>query len=120
MPAFEKHVFVCTNVRTSDHPRGCCAGRDSEAIRDRLKSVAAEHGLKGRIRVNSAGCLDQCEHGPTLVVYPEGTWYGFVTLADVEEIVQSHLVQGRPVERLRLPDECINSPRCLHRNTEKT
>jgi len=120
MPAFEKHVFVCTNVRKPDHPRGCCAGRESEAIRERLKSLVGEHGLKGRVRVNSAGCLDQCEHGPMLVVYPEGTWYGFVTLADLEEIVQSHLLLGQPVVRLRLSDECINSPHCSHRAAGKT
>lgn len=115
MPSFERHVFVCTNTRKPDHPRGCCSARQSEAIRDRLKTLAAEQGLKGRVRVNSAGCLDQCEHGPTIVVYPEGVWYGFVTLADVDEIVSSHLVAGRPVERLRLSPECINTDQCPHR-----
>jgi len=115
MPAFERHLFVCTNERKPGHPRGCCAGAASEAVRDRLKSLAADKGLKGRIRINSAGCLDQCEHGPTIVVYPEGIWYGFVTLADVDEIVQSHLIAGKPVERLRLPDACLNSPSCAHR-----
>ena len=115
MPAFEKHLFVCTNARKPDHPRGCCSAKDSDAIRERLKSLAAEHGLKGRVRVNSAGCLDQCEHGPTIVVYPEGVWYGFVTLADVEEIVKTHLVGGRPVERLRMAGGCINTSECAHR-----
>ena len=115
MPAFEKHVFVCTNVRKPDHPRGCCSAKESEAIRERLKSLANQHGLKGRVRINSSGCLDQCEHGPTIVVYPQGVWYGFVTLADVDEIVQSHLIGGQPVERLRLATQCINTPECPHR-----
>jgi (2Fe-2S) ferredoxin len=80
-----------------------------------MKAAVAERGLKGRVRVNTAGCLDQCEHGPTIVVYPEGVWYGFVTLEDVAEIVESHLVNGQPVERLRLPDGCLNTPSCPHK-----
>jgi len=107
MPAFERHVFVCTNTRPAGHPRGCCSAKNSEAIRDALKKAAAQR-LGKRVRINAAGCLDQCEHGVTVVVYPEAVWYGFVTLADVEEIVESHLVNGHPVERLRLPDTCIN------------
>lgn len=84
-------------------------------IREALKAAVKRHGLQGLVRINEAGCLDQCEHGVTIVVYPEAVWYGFVQLADVEEIVRSHLVGGRPVERLRLPDECINTSSCKHR-----
>ena len=89
MPLYEHHVFVCENRRPPDDPRGCCA--------------AKEAGLGKRVRVNNAGCLDQCAHGVTVVVYPEAVWYGHVTLADVDEIVREHLIGGRPVERLRLP-----------------
>jgi (2Fe-2S) ferredoxin len=120
MAQFEKHVFVCTNVREPGHPRGCCSGKNSEAIREALKKAVQEHNLKRRVRINEAGCLDQCEHGPTIVVYPEGVWYGFVTLADVPEIVESHLLNNKPVERLRLPDECINTPHCPHKGRNKT
>ena len=67
------------------------------------------------MRSNGAACLDQCEHGVTVVVYPEQVWYGFVQPADVEEIVESHLVGGRPVERLRLAPGCINTPQCPHK-----
>jgi len=115
MPAYEKHVFVCTNTRAADHPRGCCAAKDSVAIREKLKSLVELRGLKKTIRVNTAGCLDQCEHGVTMVVYPEAVWYGFVKMADVGEILESHLVGGRPVERLRLPPGCINTERCPHK-----
>lgn len=115
MPAYEKHVFVCTNERPDGHPRGCCAGKDSAAIRDQLKALVKERGLGKRIRVNAAGCLDQCEHGVTIVVYPEAVWYGFVSAADVEEIVSSHLVGGTPVARLRMTDSCINTAQCPHR-----
>ncbi len=115
MAAFERHVFVCTNVRAEDHPRGCCSAKDSVAIRERLKALVEQRGLKGKVRVNAAGCLDQCEHGVTIVVYPEAVWYGFVKMEDVGEILESHLVGGVPVERLRLPPECINTQRCKHK-----
>jgi len=80
-----------------------------------MKALTKQRGLEGRVRINTAGCLDQCEHGVTVVVYPEAVWYGFVTAADVSEIVESHLLGGKPVERLRLPPECINTQRCRHR-----
>src|SRR5262245_65221024 len=115
MPAFERHVFVCTNTRPDGHPRGCCAAKDSAAIRERLKELVSARGLKKTIRVNTSGCLDQCEHGVTVVVYPEAVWYGFVKMTDVEEILESHLIGGRPVERLRLRPECVNTERCAHK-----
>lgn len=115
MAQFEKHVFVCTNTREAGHPRGCCSGRASEAVREALKKAVSDAGLKRRVRINGAGCLDQCEHGPTIVVYPEGVWYGFVTPADVPEIVESHLIGNTPVQRLRLPDDCVNTTACPHK-----
>lgn len=114
MPSFERHVFVCTNQREGGHPRGCCQARNAEAIRDTMKRTAAAR-LGKRVRINAAGCLDQCEHGVTVVVYPEAVWYGFVTIEDVAEIVESHLVNGRPVERLRLAESCINTATCPHK-----
>ncbi|MEK6676152.1 MAG: (2Fe-2S) ferredoxin domain-containing protein [Planctomycetota bacterium] len=119
MPPFERHVFVCTNERSTDHPKGCCSAKNSTAIREALKNAAKRSGLGSAIRINAAGCLDQCEHGVTVVVYPEGVWYGFVSLEDVDEIVQSHLLNGQPVERLRLSDECINTQTCPHRIHEE-
>ena len=115
MPQFERHVFVCTNDRAAGHPRGCCRAKGAVAIREALKIACQRKLLDQKVRINQAGCLDQCEHGPTVVVYPEAVWYGFVQPADVEEIVQSHLIEGRPVARLRLPEGCINTARCSHR-----
>ncbi len=100
MPRLERHLFICENRRPEDDPRGCCAAKGSPAIRARFKKAIAALGLKGRVRANSAGCLDQCEYGVSVVVYPEGVWYGGVREEDVDEIVRSHLVEGRPVERL--------------------
>lgn len=115
MPPFQRHVFVCINKRPAGHPKGCCLDKGSSAIREAMKAQAKLQGLDGRVRINEAGCLDQCEHGVTIVVYPDAVWYGFVQLSDVQEIVQSHLVEGRPVERLRLPDACVNTSTCKHR-----
>ncbi|MDP6945499.1 MAG: (2Fe-2S) ferredoxin domain-containing protein, partial [Myxococcota bacterium] len=66
------------NERRPGHRRGCCADRGAAAVRTRFKVLVAEHGLKGSVRANQAGCLDYCEHGVTVVVYPEGVWYGAV------------------------------------------
>ena len=102
MPPYERHVFVCINERPTGHPKGCCASRDANEVRARLKQMTRDAGLAGKVRINNAGCLDQCAVGVTMVVYPEAVWYGRVTLDDVDEIFRSHVVDGRPVERLRL------------------
>lgn len=115
MPKFERHVFVCCNEREAGHPRGCCARKGAEDVRKAFKTALKERGLKGRIRANDARCLDQCEHGVTVVVYPEQVWYGFVRAADVPEIVESHLIGGKPVTRLQLADSCINTETCPHK-----
>jgi len=80
-----------------------------------FKQKLAERGLRSTVRANQSGCLDQCEHGPNVVVYPDAVWYGGVTLADVDEIVDSHIAGGIPVERLRMKDSCINTPGCEHK-----
>ena len=98
-------MFVCTNERAADHPRGSCKARGGVEVRDHLKKVLTEHGVAKRIRANNAGCLDQCEQGVTMVVYPEQVWYAAVTVADVDEIVTSHLLGGRIVTRLLMPDQ---------------
>jgi (2Fe-2S) ferredoxin len=104
MPHYEKHVFICTNRRDEKNPKGSCAQKGSEAIRERFKKEFVERGLKGRMRANAAACLDACEHGCTVLVYPEQVWYGHVTVDDVAEIIEKHLVGGEPVARLRIAD----------------
>lgn len=105
MGRFEYHVFVCVNERAPGHPKGCCAASGGKEVRARLKEEVAARGLKGTVRANQAGCLDACECGVTVVVYPGEVWYGRVTLDDVTEIVEEHLIGGRPVERLRIPPQ---------------
>ena len=105
MPSFVRHVFVCTNERAADHPRGSCKARGGSEVRDLLKKQLTARGVGGdQVRANAAGCLDQCELGVTVVIYPEQVWYGGVTVADVPEIIDRHILGGEVVERLLLPD----------------
>src|SRR5260221_12263466 len=98
MGRFRYHLFVCENERHADDPKGCCSAKGSAAIREAFKAELKKRGLKGLARANAAGCLDACPFGPSMVVYPGETWYGGVRLEDVPEIVESHLVNGKPVE----------------------
>ncbi len=102
MPHFERHLFVCTNQREPGNPKGSCAEKGADALRDFFKRELAVRGKKGLVRANAAGCLDQCAKGPALVVYPEQVWYTCPTVEDAQEILESHLIGGVPVERLRM------------------
>jgi (2Fe-2S) ferredoxin len=104
MAKFHKHIFICTNEREPGDARGCCKAKGSLEVAEAFKKKLHAAGLKRIVRANKAGCLDQCAHGVTVVIYPEQVWYGHVTVADVPEIVDA-IAQGRVVERLRIPDE---------------
>lgn len=109
MAKFTKHIFICTNQRPPDNPKRCCNPSGQGELAAAFKVKLAERGLQKRVRSNKSGCLDQCDHGPTVVVYPEAVWYGTVKPEDVDEIIESHIVGGVPVERLMIPDDCLNS-----------
>ena len=103
MSYFNKHVFFCTNQRKPGE--GCCNNHGAQQMRDYVKNKVKALGLSSadnRIRINSAGCMDRCEEGPVLVVYPEGVWYTYVDESDLDEIISEHLQQGRVVERLKI------------------
>lgn len=104
MSYYRHHVFFCTNRR--DDGSQCCAQYDAANLRDYLKQRTRELDLAspGGVRINTAGCLNRCAEGPVIVVYPEATWYTYVDREDIEEILTEHLIGGRAVERLRLPD----------------
>ena len=103
---FEHHVFCCLNERKPGHKRGSCISNGSQKLFNYLKSRMKELGYKGTVRVNKSGCLDRCELGPVLVIYPEGVWYTYHSFADVDEIIEQHFERGEIVERLRLaPDQ---------------
>ena len=104
MSYYERHVFFCCNERDASDPRGCCNAKGANQMRDYAKQRVKALGLagEGKVRVNQAGCLDRCEEGPCMVVYPEAVWYTYVDRADIDEIIEEHLRHGRPVPRLRI------------------
>ena len=104
MPRPSHHVLVCLNTRPPDNPKGSCGAKGSERVFERLKQTIAERGLKGRVIVSRTGCLKHCSRGVTVAVYPDNVWYAGVGEADLEEICELQLVQGRAVERLLMPD----------------
>ncbi len=101
---FDVHVFVCCNRRADGHQRGSCAAKGSERLRDYMKARAKELSIP-RIRINSAGCLDRCELGPCVVIYPEGVWYRLGSTADVDAVLERHVLGGERVTGLLLPSE---------------
>ena len=104
MARFERHLFVCTNERPAGHPKGCCREKGSEEIRAALKAELKRCGVAGIVRANASGCLDACEFGVSIVIYPEGIWYGGVTLKDVPQIVERTVLNGEVIERLLIRD----------------
>ena len=115
MPPFERHVFVCHNVRPADAPRPSCTTDGQSPLHARLSQLTREAGLTGRVRINKSGCLDQCEHGPTVVIYPQGIWYGGVRVEDVPRIVAKTVLGGEVLNDLVIADDCLNNPDCPHR-----
>ncbi len=102
MSHFSHHVFFCCNQRQNGE--ACCNAHGATELRDYAKKKVKELGLsgEGKVRINMAGCLDRCEEGPVIVVYPEETWYTYVDKEDIDEIVSEHLQHGRVVERLKI------------------
>ena len=99
---FERHEFFCLNQRADG--AACCMDKGAEAAFDHMKSRVKKLGLsgEGKVRINRAGCLDRCGEGPLLVIYPQAIWYTFVDNEDIDEIIESHLINGKVVERLAI------------------
>lgn len=116
MPAFTHHIFICGNTRSPGHPRGCCDLEGDQSLRDAFRVELKRAGVGGTVRANQAGCLDQCELGPVVVIYPQAVWYGRVRVEDVPRIVQHTILGGEILEDLALADDQLNNP-ALRRNT---
>ncbi|MEO5347527.1 MAG: (2Fe-2S) ferredoxin domain-containing protein [Magnetococcus sp. YQC-9] len=107
---YDIHVFCCTNSRAPGHPRGDCAGKGALDLQGYLKFRVKALPEIGNVRINQSGCLDRCELGPLMVIYPEGVWYHYRTTADVDEILERHILKGERVERLRLANDATRPP----------
>ncbi len=104
MAKFHKHILVCTHERAVGNSRGCCLHSDGEKVLEAFRKWIADHGFRRMIRANRSGCLDQCAKGSVVVVYPDNVWYGGVKPSDVPKIMQEHVLGGRLVENLQIPD----------------
>jgi len=102
MSYYQRHVFFCVNQRAAGAV--CCNNFNAQELRDYAKKQIKSLKLdgKGKIRINNAGCLDRCNEGPVIVIYPEETWYTYVDKEDIDEIIEEHLKKGRAVERLKI------------------
>jgi (2Fe-2S) ferredoxin len=100
MSYYQHHIFCCLNERKAEE--NCCAHHGANALFEYAKSKIKSMGLTGagKIRVNRAGCLDRCDEGPVWVIYPDETWYRVLDQDDVDEIIETHIQQGKKVERL--------------------
>ena len=99
---YDKHIFICVNQRAPEAPRKSCGEAHGMEIVEAFKKKLKERNLSIKLRAQKAGCLDICDFGQTVAVYPEGIFYVGVELSDVDEIIEEHIVNDRPVERLRL------------------
>jgi (2Fe-2S) ferredoxin len=108
MKRFDKHILICENVREEGHPRGSCGTKNSPELVEAFKKRLKQLGLNSFVRANKSGCLDACEFGPVVLVYPGQYWYGGVKIEDVEEIIQQHIINNKPVEKLLIKDKRFN------------
>lgn len=97
---YKKHVFICTNQKAAG--KKCCAESGGEDYLNYLKVKLLELDLHGpgKIRVSKSGCLGRCNSGPGMVIYPDGIWYTYHSFADIDKIIERHLIAGEPVKEL--------------------
>ena len=104
MSRYRYHLFLCTNERPSDHPRGSCLSRGAGPLLDIVKEEAVRAGAPGPFRSNRSCCLDACEDGPVLAVYPDGVYYRVTNREEIARVMKEHLVEGRVVPELQIPN----------------
>ncbi|MBF0438140.1 MAG: (2Fe-2S) ferredoxin domain-containing protein [Magnetococcales bacterium] len=107
---YDIHVFCCVNARGAGHPRGDCASHGALELQGYLKSRIKQMSNVGNVRINQSGCLDRCELGPVMVIYPQGVWYHYRNQADVDEIIDRQIIGGQRVERLLLKNDMLAPP----------
>lgn len=97
---YDKHIFICANQKATG--KTCCGEERGMELVNKFREVLKSKGLQGKVRAQRSGCIDACSNGPALVIYPEGTYYGHVSLKDVERIVEEHVENNRVVSDLEL------------------
>lgn len=102
MVNLKHHIFVCTSCRMNGQQKGLCYSKESVDIVQRLIEAIEDLDLSGEVMITNTGCFGICNQGPIMVVYPEGVWYGAVTEEDIDRIVEQHIINGLPVEELRI------------------
>jgi (2Fe-2S) ferredoxin len=105
MTPLKKHIFICENYRDPSNPKGCCAAKGGAELKNLFKQLLAEKGLKKEYRANSAGCLDVCEHGAALVIYPQNIWYGGIRQSDVPEIIEKSIINNEIIQRFVIKEK---------------
>jgi (2Fe-2S) ferredoxin len=105
MPVHDKYIFICENMRDPGHPKGCCGLKGGSALKKSLKQLLVHYDLNETCRANTAGCLDVCEHGAAMVIYPQGIWYGHVKETDLPEIIEQTLQKNKIIDRLLIKDD---------------
>ena len=101
MKLYDKHIFVCINQRLEGSPRKCCGEEKGNEIVSRFKALILQNGLKMKVRAQKASCFDWCEHGSIITIYPDKIVYGGVSIDDIDEIFESHILNNQPVARLK-------------------
>ena len=97
---FEKHIFICTNDRGENSSRQSCGNCGGLDIRMKFVKLINDSGLKGKVRANKSGCLDICEQGPAIVIYPKGFWYLGIVEKNIEKIFKYSVIGDEPVPEL--------------------
>ena len=105
MALLQYHFFICMNSRPPGHPKGSCAEKGAAGVMNTFLQLVEQRNLWGKVKVTSSGCLGPCQYGPVVVCYPEGVWYRVQSPADVQEIMDQHVGEGKPVERLQFDPE---------------
>ncbi|MBF0179945.1 MAG: (2Fe-2S) ferredoxin domain-containing protein [Magnetococcales bacterium] len=109
-PFYDIHVFCCTNSRGPGHPRGDCASRGALDLQGYLKARVKQLIPTVNIRINQSGCLDRCDLGPVMVIYPQGIWYHYRNQQDMDDILEHHILGGQRVDRLLLQNDSLTPP----------
>lgn len=117
VPRYDKHILVCIKERAEEHPRGCCMENGGMDIRKRFVQLVNQYGLKGKVRANKTGCLDVCEIGPNVVIYPDNIWYTGVKVEDVDEIFERSVLNNEVVDRLVASKETWGRWRTLRKES---